>query len=169
MDPTSPEANNFLIKAVKLMKDLTQSEKSIKNLQSEIKIKKLVEINKNIEIAIRKYPKCVSIFCDSKMIIYMKHFFTENIAKAPAITFLRLIMVSSDVIELYFQNNLPILLAKTIERDDNKQKNCDSEAEIIEALKLISEWIDKYPQLFPKLLATTLVSFAELPAVFGFE
>lgn len=38
---SSVEANHFLQKAVKVMKELTQAEKSLRGLQNEIKIKKL--------------------------------------------------------------------------------------------------------------------------------
>jgi hypothetical protein len=36
-------------------------------------------------------------------------------------------------------------------------------------LKLIAEWVERFPLGLPRLLATALVSFGELPATVGFE
>ncbi len=47
-DQSSMEANHYLQKAVKVMKELTQAEKNLRGLQNEIKVKKLTEINKNL-------------------------------------------------------------------------------------------------------------------------
>lgn len=58
------------------MKELTQAEKSLRGLQNEIKIKKLNEINRNLEHAARKEPQCISILVENKVLIYIKHFFT---------------------------------------------------------------------------------------------
>lgn len=61
IEQNNNEAHHYLQKAIKAIKDLTLVEKSYKGLQSEIKIKKLIEINKYLEIASRKDPTCISV------------------------------------------------------------------------------------------------------------
>ena len=58
----SNEANYYVQKAFKGIKELTQAEKSMKGLQSEIKIRKLNEINRNLEFAARKDPTSLALF-----------------------------------------------------------------------------------------------------------
>ncbi len=36
-------------------------------------------------------------------------------------------------------------------------------------MRFIAEWVEKFPSTFPKLLLSTLISFAELPVIEGFE
>ena len=119
-------------------------------------------------MAARKDPHCISILVENKVLIYIKHFFTENITKAPALTFLRLLIPSQLNANLYLSHNIPILIAKVLEREENRQRSGDWEEEAIEALKLFAEWIEHLPESFPRLLAASLVCFAELPAVVGF-
>lgn len=150
------------------MKELTQAEKSLRGLQSEIKVKKLVEINRNLEQATRKDPYRISILADHKIIIYIKLFFVENITKAPALTFLRLLLISQPNPDLYLAHNIPLLVCRILEREESRQRGGDWEEEATEALKLMAEWIDHFPHSFPRIMANALVCFAELPAIVGF-
>jgi hypothetical protein len=65
---------------------------------------------------------------------------------------------------IYLNNNIPLLVIRILERDDGKQRGPDWEADATEALKFIAEWITHMPESIPRIFATTVVCFAELPS-----
>lgn len=84
----------------------------------------------------------------------------ENIPKAPALTFLRLLIPSQADSLIYLSNNIPLLVTRVLERDDGKQRGADWETDATEALKFIAEWITHMPHSIPRIFATTVVCFA---------
>jgi hypothetical protein len=87
----------------------------------------LTEINRNLELAARKDPHCIAILVENKVLVYIKHFFAENVTKAPALAFLRLLMPAQANAALYLAHNVPLLIARVLEREENRQRSGDWE------------------------------------------
>jgi hypothetical protein len=79
------------------------------------------------------------------VLIYIKHFFAENVTKAPALAFLRLLIPAQMNTALYMAHNIPLLVGRVLEREENRQRGGDWEDEAVEALKLIAEWVEVFP------------------------
>ncbi|KRX02551.1 Armadillo-type fold [Pseudocohnilembus persalinus] len=82
-----------------------------------------------------------------------------------AIKFFRIILDSPELAKLYNEKNIPLFIARSIERDirQDAQRNNNQvmQLEIVQSLKLVRKWIEVAPRTFPKLLANSLISFAE--------
>ena len=135
------DANVYLQRAVKVMKELTQAEKSLKSVQNEIKVKKLSEINHNLELAGRKDPACVAMLVEAKIIAYIAHFFRETTTKAPALLFLRLLVPAMLNSSLLLAQNIPLFVARILSREDSRSRTAEWEEELSQALKLIGVWL----------------------------
>lgn len=55
----------------------------------------------------------------------MKHFFTENVSKAPALAFLRLLIPAQADSLIYLNNNIPLLVVRVLEREEGRQRGAD--------------------------------------------
>ena len=81
-------------------------------------------------MAARRDPTSISVFRENKIFIYIKHFFIENVSKAPALAFLRLLIPSQPDSLIYLNNNIPLLVVRVLEREEGRQRGVDSEEEI---------------------------------------
>ncbi|KAL4497964.1 hypothetical protein ABPG72_014821 [Tetrahymena utriculariae] len=126
-------------------------------------------VNKVKKLSEMRSPKLKSFYNEEGSIINVIRQFmieTRPLLRQNTIKFFRLIFESEKFALQYIQYNIPIFIARTLEReikpDPRNQSNQQSQhQEIDQALKFIKRWIEIAPKTFPKLLANSLVAFAE--------
>lgn len=64
----------------------------------------------------KRNPLLAEVFATDQLIVYIRYYFVENISRCPCLTFFRLIMVSEEVTKKYLCHNLPIYIARLIEK-----------------------------------------------------
>ena len=131
------------------------------------------ELLKYLKYLIESKSKLVQKLSSDHVINSMRQFLIDpkSLIRQNAIKFLRYLVDSPQILEIYRQKHIPLFIARCLERDtrerggggDIKQGASSSTYihEIIQSIKFIRKWIEISPKTFPKLLANSLVAFAE--------
>lgn len=137
------------------------------------KISYTIELLRHIKVLIdKKATKTLQKLINENIFNIMRNFLIDPkpIIRQNAIKFFRYLMDSTETLELYKKKHIPFFIAKSLERDTREKDSGKGNAlnpggsiiyEIIQNVKFVRKWIEISPKTFPKMLANSLVSFAE--------